>query len=141
MTHAPTPAELNARNWATISQLAGLAFFTGVPFGNVLAPLVIYLLKKDEDPVIARAARESLNFQIFVSILGFLVFGAYIATFVSAVSMAPTRLPIVFPIILLVVFTLAFVIMVFDVFCVAIASVQTYKSVEFRYPLSIRFVR
>jgi len=141
VSDAPTPAELNARNWATVSHLSGLAFFTGVPFGNVLAPLIIYLLKKDEDPVIERAACESLNFQILVSILGFVLFAAYIAAFVSAVATAPTRLPIVFPTIFLIVFPLAFVLMVFDVFCVAIASVQTYKGIGFRYPFSIRFVR
>jgi uncharacterized protein len=136
MSEVPTPAELNVRNWATISHLAGLASFTGVPFGNVLAPLIIYLLKKDEDPVIAGAARESLNFQILMSVLGILIFAAYIG---AIVSIALTRGQ--FPIVILVVIPLFFVLVVLDVFCVVIATVQTYKGVDFRYPFSIRFVR
>jgi uncharacterized Tic20 family protein len=137
VSDAPTPAELNARNWATISHLSGLASFVGVPFGNVLAPLIIYLLKKDEDPVIALAARESLNFQILVSILGIVIFAAYIGAFISSVAQAPSR----FPIVILFIIPLFFVLAVYDVFCVVIATVQTYKGVDFRYPFSIRFVR
>jgi hypothetical protein len=36
------------RNWAMLSHLLALIGYVGVPFGNIAAPLIIYLVKKDE---------------------------------------------------------------------------------------------
>lgn len=51
------------KNWAIIAHLSG--FFGMIfPFGNILAPLVIWLLKRDEFPTVGEHAKEALNFQI-----------------------------------------------------------------------------
>ena len=50
--------------------IVGLA----VPFGNVLGPLVVWLLKKDESEPVDRHGRASLNFQITWSVLLFVAF-------------------------------------------------------------------
>src|SRR5918993_2525846 len=40
----------------------------------LFAPLIIYLVKKDESAFITSHAKESLNFQITIGIIGFVLF-------------------------------------------------------------------
>ena len=56
-----------------IGMLAHLLVFSGyvVPFGNIIGPLVIYLIKKDESAYIRHHAVEALNFQISMLALTF----------------------------------------------------------------------
>lgn len=57
--------------WMHILPFAGFL----IPFGNILAPLILWLLKKDVSSSIDRVGREVLSFQVSVAIyfLGFLV--------------------------------------------------------------------
>ncbi|MBL8386555.1 MAG: DUF4870 domain-containing protein [Burkholderiales bacterium] len=55
-------------NWAMACHLAALAGFF-VPFGNLLGPLVVWLLKRADMPQVEVHGRESLNFQINVALL------------------------------------------------------------------------
>jgi len=54
----------------TMAMLCHLSAFAGVviPFGNIIGPLVIWLLKKDSSPYIDYHGKESLNFQIAFTI-------------------------------------------------------------------------
>ena len=36
-----------ARTWAMLCHLASLAGMVGVPFGNVVGPLIVWLIKRD----------------------------------------------------------------------------------------------
>ena len=103
----------DARMWAMLCHL--LAIFTGF-----LAPLIIWLIKKDEDPFIDNQGKEALNFQITVAI----------AMIVS---------------ILLTPFCIGLILMpavgIADlIFCI-IASVKANSGVAYRYPVSIRFIK
>ena len=40
------------RTWATFCHLSSLVAFIGVPFGNILGPLVIWFIKKNEMPLV-----------------------------------------------------------------------------------------
>ena len=42
----------DVRNWAMIAHLSGLAKYTGIPFANVIAPLIVWQLKKDTHPLL-----------------------------------------------------------------------------------------
>ena len=57
--------------------LAGMLLQTmGIPFGNIVAPLVFWLIKKNESPYLDAHGKEVLNFQINVgaaSLVGFLL--------------------------------------------------------------------
>lgn len=55
------------RTWAT---LAHLSQFVGlvIPFGSVVAPLVIYFVKKDESPFVRHHAAQSFNFSVTTAI-------------------------------------------------------------------------
>lgn len=60
------------RNWAAGAHLSALllAFFGGLA---VLGPLVVYVLKKDDDPFVAEHSREALNFQLTWLVGGFVL--------------------------------------------------------------------
>ncbi len=57
------------RNWAMAAHLSALVAVAGLPFGHVVGPLVVYLIKAHESEFVAGHARASLNYQITISIL------------------------------------------------------------------------
>ena len=63
---AAVPAE--ERTFAMLTHLAALSGFIGIPFGNILGPLIIWLIKKDTMPFVNEQGKESMNFQITVMI-------------------------------------------------------------------------
>jgi hypothetical protein len=70
----PLPPELQGasaskddRTWGMIAHLAALAGFV-FPFGNILGPLIVFLIKKDQSRFVAYHAKQSLWFQVFVGI-------------------------------------------------------------------------
>lgn len=62
-----TQVSKEEQNWAMGCHLAALAGFV-VPFGNLVGPLVIWLIKRAEMPMVDRHGKEAINFQITVSI-------------------------------------------------------------------------
>jgi uncharacterized protein len=132
---APVPSS-DARTWAMLSHLAGLANFTSVPFGNIVAPLVIYLFRKDQDPFIAEQVKESLNFQLSVTIVGCFLLFAYVVTFFVAIIGTRNAWP--WPLIVIACLVLW---LIFDIVNVVVAAVRSYNGDHFRYPVSLRFLR
>ncbi len=59
------------QNWAMYCHMSALVGFI-IPLGNVLGPLVIWLMKKDTMPQVDIHGKEALNFQITV-LLAFIV--------------------------------------------------------------------
>lgn len=114
----PTSEE---RNWAMIAHLAGLASYLGViPFASIIGPLIVWLLKKDSSAFVDEHGKESLNFQITMSIA-------------FAISVALCLVVIGF-------FILPF-LAIWIIVLVVIAAIKAVNGEHFRYPLSIRFVR
>jgi uncharacterized Tic20 family protein len=85
-----------------------------IPFGNVLGPLVLWLIKKDSMPLVDRHGKEALNFQITVLIaaiasallmfilIGFVLLivvgiGALVLTIMAAVKVANGELDYKYP--------------------------------------------
>lgn len=64
----PAAAPPETRNWLIGLHLSGLAGFIGIPFANILAPLIIWLVKKESSPEIDAQGKQALNFQISVVI-------------------------------------------------------------------------
>lgn len=60
--------------WPLACHLSALVGFA-IPFGNIIGPLVVWLWRGEEDPVVKLHGRESLNFQMTVCLLliGFLL--------------------------------------------------------------------
>ena len=55
------------KNYAMLAHLLALAGLI-LPFGSIIGPLVIWLIKKDESPFVDKNGKESLNFQISTTI-------------------------------------------------------------------------
>ena len=108
-----------ARNWAVAAHLSGLSLYFGVPFGNILGPLLIWLFKKDESPFVEAQAKEALNFQISISIYG--VVAAMLAF-------------------VLVGFLLVPALFVAHIVLTIIASVKVSEGGGYSYPLTIRLI-
>lgn len=60
------------RTWGILTHISGLAGMF-IPFGNILAPLIIWLIKKEESQFVDESGKEVLNFQISWSIWLFIV--------------------------------------------------------------------
>ena len=93
------------QSWTMGCHLAALTGFIGIPFGNLLGPLIVWLVKRAEMPLVDQHGKESLNFQITVTIamlisgalcfvlIGFLLvpivyLGALILTIMAAVKVS-----------------------------------------------------
>lgn len=59
---------LNGKKWGIYCHVAVFAGFV-FPLGNIIAPFVIWLMKKDEYPFVEEQGKEVLNFQITVTIV------------------------------------------------------------------------
>ena len=103
-----------------LCHLLGLALFTGIPFVNVLAPLILWLWKRETHPAVDAHGKEAINFQISMSVYGL----------IAALSMFIVVGFVLFPIVLLVQIVLT-----------VIATVQASKGNFYRYPLTIRLLR
>jgi uncharacterized Tic20 family protein len=73
MSENPTPqaADKEEQNWALACHLSALSGFV-IPFGNIIGPLVVWLMKKDTMPLVDQHGKEALNFQITVAIAVFI---------------------------------------------------------------------
>ena len=113
-------ADRDARNWGMFCHLAAAAFFALPGFGNIIGPLIVWLIKREEHPFIDEQGRESLNFQISMSIYALLA--------------APTMC-------LGIGFILLPAILIIDVVFTIIACMKASNGISYRYPLTIRFVK
>lgn len=116
------------RNWAVGAHLSALvaSVVTGLA---ILGPLVVYLIKKDEDRFIAEHAREALNFQLTWLIGGFVAgIAAVILTLVT----------VGFGLIVFVPAAIGFAI-AWVVFMIK-ASMAASRGEYYRYPLTVRLV-
>jgi uncharacterized Tic20 family protein len=119
------------RGWAMAAHLCGLLWLLGSggllfpPFGalalfTILGPLIILLAKGDTMPFVASQAKESLNFQITVWLLG-LVF-ALLA-------------------LVLIGFVLLWILGVLNLVLVIIAAIRVSDGTPYRYPFCLRLVK
>ena len=103
--------------WPMLCHLSAFSVvLTGL--GSILGPLVVWLVKKEEDPEVDRHGRESLNFQISI-----LIYTAVSAVLVLAI---------------VGLFLLGAVWLLWLV-CTIMASVRASEGGFYRYPLTIRF--
>ena len=112
----------DARMWAMFCHLAGLALFIPIIpiIGNVIGPLIIWQIKKDDYPFVDEQGKEAVNFQISM-----LIYGVIAAILIFA-CIGAVLLPAV---------------IIFDVVFLLIAAVKANNGQHYRYPLTIRFIK
>ena len=118
------------RTWAVLCHLSGLLLLVGVPFANIAGPLVIWLSKKEEMPLVDTHGKEALNFQISFTL--YLIAAAILCVLVSPISFELLGLPVVLPMLL--------VLLVGQIVLVVIAALKTNQGNGYRYPLTLRFL-
>jgi uncharacterized Tic20 family protein len=109
----------DARQWAMFAHLSALVGFV-IPFGNVIGPLVVWLMKKDTMPFVDDQGKESLNFQITVTIA-------------AVVCMAL--------IVVLIGIPLLFVVGLVALVLTIIAAVKANEGTAYRYPFTLRLIK
>ena len=58
---------MQERQWALICHLSALSGYV-IPFGNLIVPIIIWSMKKEEMPMVDRHGKEVINFQISMTI-------------------------------------------------------------------------
>jgi uncharacterized Tic20 family protein len=116
--------ELNrdARMWAMFCHLGGLAALLPILpiIGGIIAPLIIWQIKKDEHPFVDEQGKEAVNFQISILIYE-LVAGLLVFLCVGAF--------------------LLFAVMIFNIVFLVIAAIKANDGFHYHYPLCIRFIK
>lgn len=106
------------RQWAMFAHLSALAGLI-IPFGSIIGPLVIWLIKKDTMPFVNDQGKEALNFNITVAI------AAVVCWILFFILIGFVLLPI------LVIVWLVFVI---------IGTLKANEGTAYRYPFTLRLV-
>jgi hypothetical protein len=114
----PVPT-LDERFWGMIAHLAALAGCI-VPFGNILGPLLVWLLKRDQSAFVAAHAKEALNFNITLAI------GALICLLLLQFSIG---------------ILMAALLAIFWLVMTIIAALKANEGLAYRYPFTVRPVK
>jgi uncharacterized Tic20 family protein len=109
-----------ARKWAMICHLSALVGLLGNGIGFVLGPLIVWLLKKEEDPFIDEQGKEAVNFQLTMMI----------AAIISGILM-----------LILIGFLLITIVVAMMIIFPIIGGVKANAGEHYRYPLTIRFIK
>lgn len=114
----PTP-EKEERTWGMLCHISAFAGFI-IPFGGILAPLIIWLIKKDEMAFVNDQGKEAINFQITVFIAAIVCF---ILMFIG------------------IGFILLFALAIYAIIMIIIAAMKANDGVYYRYPYALRLIK
>ena len=109
----------DAKTWAMICHLSAIVGFI-VPFGNIVAPLIIWQLKKNEFPFVDEQGKEALNFQISITI--YLIVSALLVLIAIGIL-------------------LLIVIGIMSLVLIIIAAINASNGTSYHYPFTIQFIK
>lgn len=107
------------KTWGMLAHLSSLSGFI-IPFGSLLGPLIIWLVKRDTMPFVDDQGKEALNFNITVTI----------AAIVSGILT-----------LVLIGFLLLAVVVVGWLVLTIMATIEANKGIPYRYPFTLRLVK
>ncbi|HEY4374736.1 MAG TPA: DUF4870 domain-containing protein [Burkholderiales bacterium] len=106
------------RSWSAIAHLAAFAGLV-IPLGNILGPLLVWLVKRNELPLVDTEAKEAMNFQITVTLCLLLCIPAF---FIGVGG-------------------IMFVVILFGAFFLMIkAAIHASKGEDYSYPFTVRMI-
>ncbi len=105
------------RTWGMLSHLSALSLFVGIPFGNLLGPLVVWLVNRNGSDFVDDQGKEALNFQLSV-----MLYIVLMAISIIGAVLIPVAI-------------------VADIVLTVIASIRASKGQMYRYPWTIRFIK
>lgn len=112
-------SSFNEKQWVLLSHLSAFGGFI-FPLGNILGPLLIWLLKKEKSSAVEAHAREALNFQISISIY------ILISSVLIIVGIGLVLVPI---------------LVVVQVVLIILAALAADRGEFYTYPITIRFIK
>ena len=119
----PVPPTTEVKADYTMGMLCHLLSLTqllGIPLGNIFGPLIVWLIKKEEDPFADACGKESLNFQISMTIY-MIISAILVLLFIG-----------IFMMIALMIINIAYTI---------IAAIKASEGTSYTYPFTIRFIK
>jgi hypothetical protein len=108
------------RTFGMLCHLLALCGYVVPVVGNIVGPLVLWLIKKDEYPFVDDQGKESVNFQI---------------TMTLAVIISIVLIPVLIGIVLLPAAILA------DLIFIIIATIKANNGEAYRYPVCLRLIK
>ena len=102
------------------AHLSSFLGYTCIPQANIIAPLIIWQVKKDDMPFASDQGKECLNFQI--SMLIYVIISAIL-------------------IIILIGVAFLVILYVMNIILTIIAAIKANEGVPYRYPLTMRFIK
>ena len=120
------PNEAQARMWNMLCHLSALAGFI-IPFGNIVGPLLVWQIKKNEIPSVDIHGKAALNFQITVTLT--VLAGMVVALVLSVIHIGV----VLFPIMILI--GLAGLILAI------IAGIKANNGEDYKYPFSFQLIK
>ena len=115
---ANSSSSQDEKMWAMFCHLSALVGFI-IPFGNIIGPLIIWAVKKEEMPLVDEHGKEALNFQISMTI--YFIVAAFLVLVIIGI-----------PILI--------ALGLFELFAIVVAAIKANDGKKFNYPLTIRFV-
>ena len=106
------------RTWAMLCHLSAFAGYV-FPLGNIFGPLIVWLVKREQHPLVEDQGKESLNFQLSVTL--YAIVGVVLSFVIIGIP-------------------LLIALVIFDLIVVILAAVKANDGVAYRYPLNIRFI-
>ena len=122
----PPLTEAEVRRWSSLCHLSALLGLALPSFGSVIGPLVVWLMKRDDHPVIDAHGKEALNFQISLLIYTWVLLVIGFITMFILVGIA--------------FFFLATGVWLVGLVLAVVGAVKASNGSPFRYPFSIRFI-
>ena len=110
---------MNEKQIAMGMHLSALAGFI-IPFGNIIAPLILWLMNKEKSPYLDSQGKEALNFQITVTIL---------------------FLPCLILMFIFIGILFAVALGIFNLAMIIIATIKISNGEDFKYPFSFRLIK
>jgi len=115
------------RTWTMLCHLSALIVLMGIPFGNILGPFIVWLFKKNSFPLVDELGKESMNFQIAMSV--------YITiAVILAFGFTPVLIGVFF-------YPLAGILFAADIGLTIFATIKASNNEPYRYPFIFRLIR
>lgn len=119
----------NDKNYSTITHLSGFAGWF-IPFGNIIAPLILWSAKKNESSYIDSHGKSAVNFQISLIIYGFLL--ALLIVPIAILTLGLGLVAILLGII---------PVLILKIILIITASINASNGKEYHYPFTIDFIK
>ena len=110
---------MQERQWALICHLSALSGYV-IPFGNLIVPIIIWSMKKDEMPMVDEHGKEVINFQLSMTIW-MIISGILILVLIG--------IPLL---IMLAILQVVFII---------IGAIKADSGQLYKYPMTIQFIK